>query len=75
MKKSIVVVYMRDWQGLYVDEKLVAEGERLGIYDLVAALKLDISYHYPDSLPLTKAVRFYNKYKHLPDKLEDTFEK
>ena len=74
-KKSIAMVVMSNWQGLYVDEKLVTEGEKLGIYDLDAALKLDINYHYPDGLPLTKAARYYNKYKHLPEKLADTFEK
>lgn len=66
---------MSNWQGLYVDEKLVAEGEKLRIDDLATALKLDVHYHYPDGLPLTKAARYYYKYKHLPEKLADTFEK
>lgn len=74
-KKSIAIVVMDNWQGLYVDEKLVAEGEKLYISDLNAALKLDIHYHYPDGLPLTEVARYYNKYKHLPEKLTDTFEK
>lgn len=74
-KKSIAIVIMSEWQGLYIDEKLVTEGVFLKISDLANALKLDIHYHYPDGLPLTKAARYYYKYYHLPEKLSDTFEK
>jgi hypothetical protein len=73
MKKSIAIVHLINWQGLYINGKLVTEGERIGITDLAEALKLDMHYHYPDGLPLSKAKKYYNDHKCMPEKLTDTF--
>jgi len=72
--KHIAIVHLSNWQGLYVDGKLKAEGYEIDVQDLNHALKLNIHNHYPDDLPLSKSHMYYKDKRHMPKKLTSTFE-
>ena len=74
-KNSIAVVTLYDWQGLYVNGELKLERASTINTDIIKVLGWEVHYHYPGGLPKTKCQKYYDKYRCLPKKLVDAFEK
>lgn len=74
-KKSIAIVSLFNWQGIYVNGELKAEGTTISLSDLGRTLGLDMHFHYPGGLPKTKCQKYFDEHSSLPKKLTDTFNK
>lgn len=66
-KKKIVIVSGDDWEGLYIDGKIVDQGHRLRLEEVLRLLGFDVDCKEADN-------EWLEQYGNLPDKLKDVKE-